>query len=143
MGSGTGSKAIARVPVCVELAAALLCKRWKLAIVWLLLRRRARFTEISRALPGVSDKVLAQRLRELEDDGIVESQRLRPRGAEYRLRSVGKRLAVVMKELERWGLTYEGRFPDAIARHGLMQFDHNLRGRMRGLTPNSGRLTKQ
>jgi len=50
----------------------LLGKRWTGLIVDVLLQRPARFSEIWRTLPGVSERVLRERLRELEQAGLVK-----------------------------------------------------------------------
>jgi DNA-binding HxlR family transcriptional regulator len=51
-----------------------LAKRWSLQLLLLLLQRPARFTELERAVPGLTNRVLADRLRELRDAGLVDRQ---------------------------------------------------------------------
>jgi DNA-binding HxlR family transcriptional regulator len=61
------------IEFCDGLRAAveLLAKRWTLVIVELLLQRAARFCELSRALPRISERVLSQRLWELVESGLA------------------------------------------------------------------------
>jgi DNA-binding HxlR family transcriptional regulator len=48
-----------------------LAKRWMLQLLFLLLQRPARFSELERAVPGLTNRVMADRLRELQDAGLV------------------------------------------------------------------------
>ena len=52
-------------------AVELIGRRWSGAIVRVLMNRTSRFGEIHAAIPGISDRLLAERLRELEREGIV------------------------------------------------------------------------
>jgi DNA-binding HxlR family transcriptional regulator len=49
-------------------------KRWTLQLLFLLLQRPARFSELERAVPGLTNRVLADRLRELQAAGLVDRQ---------------------------------------------------------------------
>ncbi len=62
--------------VCPHFHAAieLIGKRWTGAIVCALTERPMRFGELGKAVPGLSDRLLSQRLRELEDEGLVERE---------------------------------------------------------------------
>ena len=75
--------------------------RWTLLIVRELLLGPARYGELSAALPGLATNLLAQRLRQLTDDGIVERN-----GGSYRLTPRGAALEPVLLELIRWGAAY-------------------------------------
>ena len=79
-------------------------KRWSGLIIDLLLQRPARFTELARAIPGISERVLAERLRELEDAGVVDRgvRPGRPVSVTYTLTSRGAALAPAMDALRDW-----------------------------------------
>ena len=86
-------------------AADLLGKRWSVSLVAVLVERApVRFNELRGAVPGITPKLLAERLRELEAAGVVE-RRLTcaaPPRAEYRLTAKGVALREVVRELQRW-----------------------------------------
>jgi DNA-binding HxlR family transcriptional regulator len=86
--------------------------RWTLLVVRDLLGAPRRFTDLAALLGGITPKTLAQRLRELEDAGIVEVDR-RPGRREvwYRLTPAGEDLAPVVESLFLWGLRNAGRPP--------------------------------
>jgi DNA-binding HxlR family transcriptional regulator len=62
-------------------------ERWTLLVVRELLLGPKRFTDLSRGLPGMSQNVLSQRLRELEEAGIVRRTRLGAAGEHQRVRA--------------------------------------------------------
>jgi DNA-binding HxlR family transcriptional regulator len=79
--------------------------KWKALILWALNQRTHRFGELKRAVPGVSEKMLAQQLRELEGDGIVHRavyDEVPPR-VEYSLTEVGVTLNAALASLGDWG----------------------------------------
>lgn len=114
---------IRTLPAHLELAAAVLCKRWKPAILWLLLDGRLRFGELGRQLPIVSAKVLTQQLRELERDGLVRREAIDAgaRQVTYALTEMGRKLADVLADLQAWGAAYHRLYPAAMAQHGLAE----------------------
>jgi DNA-binding HxlR family transcriptional regulator len=83
--------------------------RWTLLIVReLLLRGSARYTDIREGLPGVATNLLADRLRELEGEGVVVRRKEPPPVAAtvFELTARGRDLAPVVGALARWGLPY-------------------------------------
>jgi DNA-binding HxlR family transcriptional regulator len=79
--------------------------KWKVLILWALNERACRFGELRRLLPGVTEKVLASHLRELEVDGIVHREvydEVPPR-VEYSLTSLGVSLNGALAPLGAWG----------------------------------------
>ena len=80
-------------------------ERWAMMIVRELLMGPKRFTDLRTGLPTASPNVLAQRLRELERDGIVAKRRLPPPAASqvYELTEWGRELEDVALALGRWG----------------------------------------
>jgi DNA-binding HxlR family transcriptional regulator len=89
---------------CPKLAAAfeLLGKRWTALILDVVAARPARFCEIQRAIPGLSERLLAERLRELAAHRLVE--RIPPDGrtGRYELTPIGVRLLPALDELRSW-----------------------------------------
>jgi DNA-binding HxlR family transcriptional regulator len=83
----------------------LIGRRWTGAIVSVLLRRQAlRFGEIAEAVPELSDRLLSERMKELERHGVVVRtvRPGRPARVEYELTEMGRELAPAVRELERW-----------------------------------------
>ena len=85
-------------------AAALVARRWNPLIVSALLDDAARFTDIRNAIPGLSDRLLSERLKELEAEGIVTRRVIpdTPVRIEYGLTPQGRDLAGVLNELRVW-----------------------------------------
>jgi len=83
-------------------------ERWALMVVRELLLGPKRFTDIRAGLPHVSPDVLAQRLRDLEQAGVVHHRRLPPPfGSQvYDLTDSGRALEPTLIALGRWGGTY-------------------------------------
>ncbi|WP_280263112.1 winged helix-turn-helix transcriptional regulator [Nocardia wallacei] len=80
--------------------------KWKSLILWELEAHGVRrFGELRRNLPGVSEKMLIQQLRELEEDGIVHREVYRevPPRVEYSLTELGSRLNRALEPLGAWG----------------------------------------
>lgn len=79
--------------------------KWKVLILWELEQRPRRFGALRRLVPGVSEKVLAAQLRELETDGIVHREvydEVPPR-VEYSLTPLGLDLNEALAALGAWG----------------------------------------
>ena len=89
---------------CPDLRAAfdLLGKRWTALILDVLAARPARFCEIHRAIPGLSDRLLAERLRELVTAGVVCRSGEPAARAAYALTGRGRRLLPGLDELRGW-----------------------------------------
>lgn len=80
--------------------------RWALLVVRELLFGPLRFSDLERALPGVSTNMLTDRLRELSEDGVVARRRLPPPAGVtvYELTGWGRELEPILAELGAWGL---------------------------------------
>jgi DNA-binding HxlR family transcriptional regulator len=80
-------------------------ERWALLVVRDLLLGPKRFTDLRTGLPQVSPDVLSQRLRELEQAGVVQRRKLAPPAASqvYELTDWGRELEPVVLALGRWG----------------------------------------
>lgn len=89
-------------------AVELVGRRWTGAIIRALLADRHRFNEISAVVPGLSDRMLSERLRELEAEGIVERIVLPefPVRIDYRLTAKGSALAGVVAAVSEWADTW-------------------------------------
>jgi DNA-binding HxlR family transcriptional regulator len=86
-------------------AVELVGKRWTGAILYVLLHGgRMRFTEIANAVPDLSDRLLSERMKELEARGIVQRHVIRgtPTKVCYELTDKGRELAPAMAELKTW-----------------------------------------
>jgi DNA-binding HxlR family transcriptional regulator len=80
--------------------------RWTLLIIReLLIRRQARFTDLQNGLPGIAPNLLAERLRGLQDHGVVRNEAVPPPapGTAYQLTERGRDLEGVVRELLKWG----------------------------------------
>jgi DNA-binding HxlR family transcriptional regulator/putative sterol carrier protein len=84
--------------------------RWTLLIVRELAPGPRRFTDLIEGLPGISRKLLSDRLRDLERDGIIARKELAPPAARqvYELTDDGRDLAVAMAPLMGWGVSRLG-----------------------------------
>ncbi len=95
-------------PSCCPLyheAVELIGRRWSGAIVEVLLQSPAlRFSEIAQAVPQISDRLLSERMKELETRGLVarEVRPGRPVRVEYSLTPMGCALAPALAELKAW-----------------------------------------
>ena len=80
--------------------------RWTLLIVRELVSGARRFTDLINGLPGISRKLLTERLRALERDGIIVRRELEPPTARqvYELTDDGRDLAEAMGPLMAWGV---------------------------------------
>ena len=79
--------------------------KWKVQAVWRLSFGALRFAELRDLLRGVSEKVLAAQLRELERDGVVKRREVRssPPKVTYSLSPAGQALIPVLQDLCDWG----------------------------------------
>lgn len=82
----------------------LLGRKWTGYILWALLDGPRRYTEILRAVPDITDRVLSTRLKELERAGVVTRRQYAevPARVEYSLTPRGRDLAPILDEMSRW-----------------------------------------
>lgn len=102
-----GAEPCAHPPCCplYHEAIELIGRRWTGAIVSVLIYRRTlRFCEIAESVPELSDRLLSERMKELEARGVVIRTVLpgRPVRVEYALTEMGQELAPAVRELEAW-----------------------------------------
>ena len=97
------------MPACpVATTVQLIGSKWKLLILRNLLARPWRFNELKKDLAGISQKVLTDSLRSLENDGIVTRTvypEIPPR-VEYSLSELGESMRPIISAMEQWGLGY-------------------------------------
>ncbi|WP_020620330.1 winged helix-turn-helix transcriptional regulator [Paenibacillus daejeonensis] len=95
-----------RMQICprFERAVEILSKRWTTLIVYQLLEGPQRFVAIENSLTNLSSKVLSERLKELEEEGIIERTVYpeKPVRIEYALTSKGQELAPLMEQISEW-----------------------------------------
>lgn len=86
----------------------LLGKRWTGVIIGVLLERPARFAELARAIPGITEGMLSARLRELKELGLVEREVRHgpPISSTYRLTQRGEALRPGLLALGNWAEVY-------------------------------------
>jgi DNA-binding HxlR family transcriptional regulator len=84
--------------------------KWKVMILWHLGFGTKRFAELKRLLPGVSEKVLTDQLRQLEGDGVVRraTDGAVPARVDYSLTVAGEELIPEMEQLCHWGSRHLG-----------------------------------
>ena len=112
-GSGEGGELS---PFCADFhhAIEVIGRRWTGAIVRALLTGTCRFSDVAEVVPGLSDRLLSERLKELELEGIVTRVVIpeTPVRIEYRLTAKGRDLEPVVRALaewaERWALAERG-----------------------------------
>lgn len=80
--------------------------KWKPIILYCLRSDTRRFGELASRIPDISRKVLTEQLKELERDGLVIRNQFNeiPPRVEYSLTDLGKSLAPVLNEMEKWGM---------------------------------------
>src|ERR1044072_6351411 len=106
--SGNHTRAVRSNPVSgcpLTAALAAVGGKWKLIIVYVLAQSPKHFAALRREMPGISQKVLTQQLRELVGDGIVRRQ---PKGAipspvEYSLTDYGRSVLPLVEGVRLWG----------------------------------------
>ena len=92
----------------VEYTVSIISDKWKVLIIRDLLEKEKRYSELMKSVVGISDKVLAKNLRELEQDGIINRKvyAVVPPKVEYSLTENGQELKQILKEMEKFGLKY-------------------------------------
>ena len=97
-------------------ASELIGRRWSRAILFLLLKQKCRFATLRDAIPDITDRMLSERLQELEDEGLVERTVIpeTPVRVEYSLTRKGKALGEAIGAIAEWAEKY---LPLAEPRH--------------------------
>jgi len=89
-------------------ASELIGRRWTGAIIFVLLRARCRFATLRAAIPDITDRMLSDRLQELEQEGIVQRTVIpeTPVRVEYSLTEKGRGLANAVDAIVDWAETW-------------------------------------
>lgn len=98
------------LPECpVATTVQLIGSKWKLLILRNLIVRPWRFNELKRNLEGISQKVLTESLRSMEEDGLIIRTVYPevPIRTEYSLSETGKSMIPIIKAMEEWGTAYK------------------------------------
>jgi DNA-binding HxlR family transcriptional regulator len=92
----------------VEAVIDILGGKWKLLILRELMSGTKRFSQLRRAIPNITQKMLSKQLRELEERGIVKRTVYPqvPPKVEYSLTPIGKKLSKVFDAMHQWGVEY-------------------------------------
>lgn len=98
------------LPECpVATTVSLIGSKWKLLIIRNLLERPWRFNELKKSLEGISQKVLTDSLRSMEEDGIITRTvypEVPPR-VEYALSELGETMRPILDAMQVWGTNYK------------------------------------
>ena len=96
-------------PCLVATTLMLIGNKWKIFIIQQLMDRPFRFSELRRAIPGISEKVLTDNLRAMEKDGIITRAvfpEVPPR-TEYALSELGDTMRPIIGSMVTWGTGYQ------------------------------------
>ena len=101
------------MPACpVATTVALIGSKWKLLIIRNLRMRPWRFNELKKDLDGISQKVLTDSLRSMEEDGLITRTvypEVPPR-VEYALSELGQSMSPILDAMQQWGTNYKNSF---------------------------------
>jgi len=91
-------------PCPIERGMRLIGGKWKGSILWHLRDNPQRFNDLARQVGGASRKMVSQRLKEMEGDGLISRQVLetRPVSVEYSITEFGRSALCVLEQLKDW-----------------------------------------
>ena len=98
------------LPPCpVATTLMLIGNKWKIFIIQQLMDKPFRFSELRRAIPGISEKVLTDNLRALEKDGLITRTVFPeiPPHTEYALSDLGDTMRPIIESMATWGTGYQ------------------------------------
>lgn len=107
-----------RTYVCgLDAAVNIIGGKWKVLIIWAIGDQRRRFGELRRQVPGISEKVLFQHLREMEANDLVVREEFDevPARVEYSLTELGHSLSAALQPLNDWGSQHMQQTGTAVA----------------------------
>ncbi len=91
-------------PCPIERGMRLIGGKWKGSILWHLKDEPVRFGDLARQIGGASKKMVTQRLREMENDGLVKRQVVstKPFAVTYEISDFGRTTLLFLEELKQW-----------------------------------------
>jgi DNA-binding HxlR family transcriptional regulator len=128
----------------VEAAVDVFGGKWKALILWWLQQRTWRFAELRRQIPGITEKMLTQQLRELEADGIV-NRRIYPTvppKVEYSLTEYGLSLKRALRAICDWGQIHMARIGAVQSSPGRSGATDGDGGKRPNFSPRAGKPAK-
>ncbi len=102
-------KRLAQFGSCpVATTISLLDSGWKILIMRDLLKGTKRYSQLQKSVSGISQKMLTQSLRQMQDDGIVQrhSYPVIPPKVEYSLTEMGESMRPIINSMHEWGMHY-------------------------------------
>jgi DNA-binding HxlR family transcriptional regulator len=92
----------------VDVTLSMIGGKWKPMILWLLTTGPQRFSDLQSAMPLIAHKVLAQQLRQLESNGVIQriTRENLPTAGGYQMTEFGRTLRPALNALANWGKTY-------------------------------------
>jgi DNA-binding HxlR family transcriptional regulator len=108
-------------PCPVAFITRLMGGRWKARIVWALIRKEPlRFSELRRACPPISDRILSKELKELEAWGLISRREypVVPPKTEYSLTALGRTLEPLMDTMAQWALRHRSAIASPVNEEG-------------------------
>ncbi len=92
----------------MELTLDIIGRKWKPIIIWYLGKSPLRFNELRRTLPKITQKMLTQQLRSLEENGLINRHVFSqvPPKVEYSLTPLGESLLPILQDLCNWAINY-------------------------------------
>jgi DNA-binding HxlR family transcriptional regulator len=102
----------------LEAALQVLGGKWTALVLWNLAQGSRRFSELRRLVPGISEKMLIQTLRAMQDDGIVTRKDYQevPPHVDYSLTAFGGSLTEALRPLCEWGTKHMTRIANRAVR---------------------------
>ena len=93
--------------------------KWRLCIIQRLASKVFRFNELHRTIPDISQKILTQELRSLENSGFINRKKYPTKSpkVEYQLTEDGKSLLLLIGELEKWAIHKENHINQLVNNH--------------------------
>lgn len=124
-------------------ASELIGRRWTGAIIYILLKSRCRFATLREAIPDITDRMLSERLQELEHEGIAIRTVVpdTPVRVEYELTRKGRALADAVDAIARWAEKWVAAEPAAVSEPTPRAAAPRSAGRGRTTSPRPRRTT--